>query len=218
MKKLSIFFTATILLLSTTIPTAVYASEVNNVESKSQAVSERNNNDEVDFVTDIQSSEFQGLLQNSLTSYKAKSQIEQQEAIKQVADQLQWLFTNGVVRNSFGDITAIDFNKIEEHYGDVAINSTGYQILKEVVAQFDKSTMIPSNLPMPRGFVSCIEDNVKDLVGGTVFAAISKGAWAKLIEEAAWEEVAELIVEAAGSEFTVPALIISLLYFAGKCA
>ncbi|EPI02070.1 hypothetical protein D920_00386 [Enterococcus faecalis 13-SD-W-01] len=205
------------MLLSTTIPTAVYASEVNNVESKSQVVSKINNNDELDFVTDKQSSEFQGLLQDSLTSYKAKSQAEQQEAIKQVADQLQWLFTNGVVRNSFGDITAIDYNKIEEHYGDVAINSAGYQILKEVVAQFDESTTIPSNMPMPRSFASCMEDNIKDLVGGTVFAAISKGAWAKLIEEAAWEEVAELIVEVAGSEFTVPVLLTSLVYFAGKC-
>ena len=214
MKKLSIFLATTIMLFFTTVPTAAYAAEVNSQNSIDEDVCTLNSR----FVTDSQTSEFQSILQDSLTSYKDKPQVEKQAEIQQLANQIEWIFTNAIVRDISGSITAIDFNKVESYYGDTAVNSKGYQILKEVVAQFDQSNVNPStNGIMPRSFLSCMEDNIKDLIGGTAFAAIAKGAWAKLIEEQAWKEVAELIVEVAGSEFTVGALAISLVYFAARC-
>ncbi|MBK1999596.1 hypothetical protein JE040_12355 [Enterococcus xinjiangensis] len=193
LKKLAIRIASILLLIGAISPT-VNATTLN----KSTNLSEQ------DYISSIK-------LQETLSIEKTNfiQSTNKQEQITKVANELKYLFEEASTLNEDNQIIDINFDKLEQHYGNEATNSDGYKYIKQYLLEQKSSRK--------RGFVSCMEDGIKDYIGGSLWSAILEGGAKALIEEMAWEELAALIVELAGSEFTVVVLVGALSWMAVNC-
>lgn len=136
------------------------------------------------------------------------------ETINEISDMLQFIVEDTLILDKDGSILDVNINKIKNKYG----NSEELEKLDSIMHRHTDSNVI-----MPRGkFTDCMIDAIKDYFGIGLLGIITSGTVYKLITKKAWKEVAVIlaknIAKVAGKYIGPASIVVTLVYYAGKCA
>lgn len=160
--------------------------------------------------------EFQKQLATDINNSKVTQLSEEQKqiTINKIAKELAFLFEEASIKNNEGDVVGIDFTKIEAQFPE-QVHSNSYMMFKEYLEN-EQSILEISSLK-GRGFTDCMGKSIKEYVGDALYMSLTAGGLWALIQKKAWQEIAVLVFEAAGAEFTVPVVVAALGLMSIKC-
>ncbi|WP_270346310.1 hypothetical protein [Enterococcus thailandicus] len=196
-KKVFVLFSVLLVLLSVVVPISVSAQTI-----------EKNQLSKVELSGSMN---FQKGIKKSKMVFANLSNQQKKAEIDKVASELEFMFTQALLTNEQGEIVGIDYAKLEEKYGTKLTSSQGYSEIKDF-------SLVRQNNLVRGTFLDCMSSSIKDFIGATLWSAIISAGVMGFIKQMAWREVAALIVEFAGAEFTVIALVGTLSWMAINCA
>lgn len=142
------------------------------------------------------------------------SEDQKQIEINKIAKELAFMFEKAPIKNSVGEVIEINFTRIESQFPE-QINSNSYYLFKQFFE--NERSMHEIDSINGRGFTDCMGKSIKEYVGDTIYMSLTAGGLWALIQKKAWQEIAALVFEVAGAEFTIPVVVAALGLMSIKC-
>lgn len=149
------------------------------------------------FQTSVQASQVDDVDNIELTA-------EEEAKVDEVAEQLEFIYEKAATKDSEGYIIDIDFDMIEDEYGEF-----------EEIAEF--RAYMKQRKQLRSSWTDCMVDAIVDFYGLAGLGAVGSSI-VGYIKTKSWTAAAKILVGTFGAKIAVPALAAQLVYYSGKCA